>query len=73
MTQIWPGFGYPLGAVYDGAGSRWDLLRSDVNAFDTPRSFALKCRRWYPRARQLADRAPALRRAAHRVVGVARR
>src|SRR5438270_297823 len=26
MTQIWPGFGYPLGAVYDGAGTNFAIF-----------------------------------------------
>ncbi|HZP52369.1 alpha-amylase family glycosyl hydrolase, partial [Actinocrinis sp.] len=26
MTQIWPGFGYPLGAVYDGAGTNFAVF-----------------------------------------------
>ncbi|MBS2963418.1 glycogen debranching protein GlgX [Actinocrinis puniceicyclus] len=26
MTQVWPGFGYPLGAVYDGAGTNFAIF-----------------------------------------------
>jgi peptidoglycan/xylan/chitin deacetylase (PgdA/CDA1 family) len=60
-------------AVYQGADDRWAVRRADINALDTPRSFALKKRPWYPLAKTLADRAPAVRRGLHRVVGMARR
>jgi peptidoglycan/xylan/chitin deacetylase (PgdA/CDA1 family) len=60
-------------AVYEGAGDRWAVRRADINALDTRRTFALKRRPWYPHAKNLADRAPALRRGLHRVVGMAHR
>jgi peptidoglycan/xylan/chitin deacetylase (PgdA/CDA1 family) len=60
-------------SVYDPRGGRWAIPRADVNALDTERTFRLKCSPWYPAAKRVADRAPALRRGAHRVLGMARR
>jgi hypothetical protein len=45
----------------------------DVNALDTPRTFALKTSTLYPRAKAVLDRVPAVRRFAHALVGKARR
>lgn len=60
-------------SVYDARGGRWAVPRSDVNALDTERTFRLKCSRAYPVAKRALDRAPALRRAMHRGIGMARR
>jgi peptidoglycan/xylan/chitin deacetylase (PgdA/CDA1 family) len=58
-------------AVHDDAG-RFAVPRTDVNATDTARSFRLKVSRAWPAAYSIARRMPAVRRAAHRVVGSAR-
>ncbi|MET4077438.1 polysaccharide deacetylase family protein [Janibacter sp. UYMM211] len=59
-------------ATYDGAG-RLAIPRVDVNATDTARTFELKLSRVYPLARRALGSAPAVRRAAHRVLGHAAR
>ncbi|MEW1987582.1 polysaccharide deacetylase family protein [Brevibacterium casei] len=59
-------------AIYETAG-RWALPRVDINAVDTPRTFRLKLRPTYPSARRVLSAAPPLRRAAHKLVGFARR
>jgi peptidoglycan/xylan/chitin deacetylase (PgdA/CDA1 family) len=66
--------GFVVGfSVYDSRGGRWAVPRADVNALDTRRSFRLKCSPWYPAAKQVLDRAPAVRRMLHRSIGTARR
>lgn len=59
-------------AIYDGAGT-FALPRVDVNALDTPRTFALKTSGWYPRLKAGLDRVPAVRRLGHSLLGKARR
>ncbi|MCT1550185.1 polysaccharide deacetylase family protein [Brevibacterium casei] len=59
-------------AIYDTAG-RWALPRVDINSVDTHRTFGLKLRSIYPAARRTLSVAPPLRRAAHKLVGLARR
>jgi peptidoglycan/xylan/chitin deacetylase (PgdA/CDA1 family) len=65
--------GYAIAfAVHDGGG-RWAVKRTDVNALDTPRSFQLKMSPLWGPAYALARRAPAMRRTAHRLLGLAQR
>lgn len=52
---------------------RWLVPRVGVNATDTPRTFALKLTRTWPRAQRLLDRVPRVRSTAHRLIGSARR
>ncbi|NEK84285.1 polysaccharide deacetylase family protein [Blastococcus saxobsidens] len=59
-------------AIYDSTGP-FALPRVDINALDTPRTFALKTSGWYPRLKSVLDRAPALRRLGHSLAGKARR
>jgi peptidoglycan/xylan/chitin deacetylase (PgdA/CDA1 family) len=59
-------------AIYDRAGP-FALPRVDVNATDTPRSFALKTSGLYPAAKVVLDRVPAVRRLGHSLVGRAAR
>lgn len=59
-------------AIYETAG-RWALPRVDINSVDTPRTFKLKLNAAYPFVRRALSIAPPLRRAAHRVVGLAKR
>jgi len=59
-------------AIYEDAG-RWALPRVDINAVDTPRTFALKLTSAYPRVRKVLSVAPPVRRAAHLLAGRARR
>lgn len=59
-------------AIYDSVGT-FALPRVDVNALDTPRTFALKTSGWYPRMKAALDRAPAVRRLGHSLLGKARR
>lgn len=59
-------------AVHDPAGD-FGIRRVDVNALDTMRTFRLKLRRFYPAARHASDRFPAVRRAAHDLLGRAPR
>ncbi|AMT95090.1 hypothetical protein A2T55_16370 [Brevibacterium linens] len=59
-------------AIYETSG-RWALPRVDINSLDTPRTFRLKLQSIYPTARRALSAAPPLRRAAHRVVGLAKR
>lgn len=47
--------------------------RVDVNATDTPRTFGLKIQPWWPAALRALDRLPRVRRAAHQLIGSARR
>ena len=56
-------------AVKAGQGGRFAGNRVDVNATDTERTFQLKTTPWWPRLVEVADRAPALRRAARRLLG----
>jgi peptidoglycan/xylan/chitin deacetylase (PgdA/CDA1 family) len=58
-------------AIYDSAGP-FALPRVDVNALDTPRTFALKTSGWFPRLKASLDRAPAVRRLGHSLMGTAR-
>lgn len=65
--------GYELAfATYDGDG-RWAIPRVDVNATDTPRTFALKTTRGYPAARSAVSRLPRVRGLVHRALGRAGR
>lgn len=59
-------------AIYETAG-RWALPRVDINSLDTPRTFRLKLKSIYPSARRAISVAPPLRRAAHKLVGLAKR
>lgn len=59
-------------ATHDGRG-RYAVPRVDVNATDTDRSFDLKITRGYHLARQVASRAPGVRRRLHDLVGRAER
>jgi peptidoglycan/xylan/chitin deacetylase (PgdA/CDA1 family) len=59
-------------AIYDSRG-RFAFSRVDVNALDTPRTFALKTSGSYPRLKAALDRAPAVRRLGHSLLGKARR
>jgi peptidoglycan/xylan/chitin deacetylase (PgdA/CDA1 family) len=59
-------------AIYDSAGP-FALPRVDVNALDTPRTFALKTSGWFPRLKATLDRAPSVRRLGHSLLGTARR
>lgn len=59
-------------AIYQTAG-RWALPRVDINAVDTPRTFKLKLKSIYPVARRALSVAPPLRRAVHKLVGLAQR
>lgn len=59
-------------AIYETAG-RWALPRVDINSLDTPRTFRLKLKSIYPTARRVMSVAPPLRRAAHTLMGFAKR
>jgi peptidoglycan/xylan/chitin deacetylase (PgdA/CDA1 family) len=59
-------------AIYSGGG-RYAFPRIDINSLETSRTFRLKSSRLYPRAKAALDRAPALRRTAHALLGKARR
>lgn len=59
-------------AIYD-SGDRFALPRVDVNALDTPRTFALKTSGWYSAVKAVIDRAPAVRRLGHSLFGRATR
>ncbi|HCG56529.1 MULTISPECIES: polysaccharide deacetylase family protein [Brevibacterium] len=59
-------------AIYETAG-RWALPRVDINSVDTPRTFRLKLKSIYPTARRAMSVAPPVRRAAHKLVGLAKR
>ena len=59
-------------AIYD-SGDRFAFPRVDVNALDTPRTFALKTSGWYSELKAVIDRAPAVRRLGHSLLGRARR
>lgn len=65
--------GYDIGfATHDGAGPM-AVTRVDVNSTDTPRSFGLKLRRWYPTARRTLGTVGPVRSFAHRLIGSADR
>ena len=65
--------GFPVAfAIYDAQGPL-AFPRVDVNALDTPRTFRLKTSRIYPRIKSAVDRAPAVRRFAHSLLGKASR
>lgn len=59
-------------AIYAADGP-YAFPRVDINSLDTPRTFRLKSSRTYPQAKAILDRAPALRRTAHTLLGMARR
>jgi peptidoglycan/xylan/chitin deacetylase (PgdA/CDA1 family) len=59
-------------AIYD-SGDRFAFPRVDVNAVDTPRTFALKTSGWYAALKAAVDRAPAVRRLGHSLLGRAAR
>ena len=59
-------------AIYD-SGDRFAFPRVDVNPVDTPRTFALKTSGWYSGLKSVVDRAPAVRRLGHSLLGKARR
>ncbi|WP_435768494.1 polysaccharide deacetylase family protein [Nocardioides sp. SYSU DS0651] len=61
--------GYEAGfAVHDGCDDL-SVPRVDVNASDTMRTFRVKLSRLYPAARRVSGRLPAVRRAAHDLLG----
>jgi peptidoglycan/xylan/chitin deacetylase (PgdA/CDA1 family) len=65
--------GYEMAfAVHEAAG-RFAVPRVDINAVDTARTIAVKLHPAYPFLRRAAGTVPPLRRAAHRVLGYARR
>jgi peptidoglycan/xylan/chitin deacetylase (PgdA/CDA1 family) len=59
-------------AIYDSTGP-FAFPRVDVNALDTPRTFGLKTSGWYPKLKAVVDRAPAVRRLGHSLLGKAQR
>lgn len=59
-------------ATHEGCGPM-AVPRVDVNAIDTPRSFALKLKSWYPTARRALGTVAPVRRTAHRMIGSAER
>ena len=64
--------GYDAAFAVAGNDGPYAIPRVDVNASDTPRTFALKCSRWWPAAQVVGSRLPRLRRALHRLAGSAR-
>ena len=66
------GAGYEAAFTVTGNDGRYAVPRVDINGTDTPRTFALKCSRWWPAAQAVGKRVPRLRRGLHRLVGSAR-
>lgn len=66
------GFSVAGTGVDGGRDRRYAASRVDVNATDTPRTFALKASPWWPLVSRAAAQAPGLRSAAHRLIGSAR-
>jgi peptidoglycan/xylan/chitin deacetylase (PgdA/CDA1 family) len=65
--------GYRAAFAVHESIDRFAIQRVDVNAVDTPRTFRLKLRRFYPALRRASDRFPAARRLAHDLLGRAAR
>lgn len=64
--------GYAVAFSVHRSDGRFAVPRIDVNATDTPRTFAMKCSRWWPAARAMGRQLPTVRRRIHTLVGSAR-
>lgn len=65
--------GYAVAFSVKEPAGRYGITRIDINSTDTERTFRMKTAPWWPYAAAIADNAPRVRAAAHRVVGYRKR